>query len=271
MDEHFQPENLLQATQAVLFKSTITSVNGWWPSFGAELTNLLLSSCEIALPVLLGMLRHTPNLTNLSPGSINYASVEEVEIDFRLEKLEHLDCDEVFDIYERIFPRLRKLELAYELEDEESVCRLLQSVQETLKVLVCDLSPFMLEQLASMDRLRLTEAVVPVADGDEVVRLSRIQPTIEKLRATASNEVRRVSISIASICIISSVSTGSLQNRTEPNQAEGNLGRSGRARRSGAHVPGRNASADVATSRRTGGDRFELETLQKCQFDQLEV
>ncbi|XP_038114000.1 uncharacterized protein LOC119767965 [Culex quinquefasciatus] len=188
MDEHFQPENLLQATQAVLFKSTITSVNGWWPLFGAELTNLHLSRCEIALPVLLGMLRHTPNLTSLGPGSINYASVEEEEIDFRLEKLEHLNCDEVFDIYEKIFPRLRKLELSYEQEDDESVCRLLQSVQETLKFLFCDITPFMLEQMALMDRLRLTEAVVPIADGDQVVQLSRIQPTIEKFRATASNE-----------------------------------------------------------------------------------
>ncbi|KAL9704762.1 hypothetical protein quinque_008280 [Culex quinquefasciatus] len=190
MDETFQPENLLPASRTRLNHSKIICVETWWPAFGAALTELTLYHCEIGLSVLLGMLREAPNLISLSLYGIEYSSVEEIEANFRLEKLEVLSCNRLFDIFRRIFPRLRVMDLAFDVSGEEGVtaCRLLRSVQGTLKELECNFTQFMLEQIASMDQLQLTN----IADrGEEnlAVQLSLMQPLVRVLSLTATNEV----------------------------------------------------------------------------------
>lgn len=191
MDERFQPENLFPALLASCDECKINSVDGWWPSFGAVLTSLSLWSCKIALPTLLTMLRRTPNLNSLYLDGIEYTSVEETEADFRLEKLEYVGCEQLFDVFVIIFPKLKHLCLASKLNggDEAKACRLITSVQGTLKHLMCYVTPFMLEQIASMKRLQLKN-VVHRGKGDLAVQLSRIQITIEELSITSTtNEV----------------------------------------------------------------------------------
>ncbi|XP_038110135.1 uncharacterized protein LOC119767013 [Culex quinquefasciatus] len=190
MDEQFRPENLFPASRAEFCTTWIISVDGWWPSFGAGLTELCISSCRITLPVLLGMLKKTPNLTCLSLGHVESTSAEEINVDFRLEKLECLSCAMISDVYGNIFTRLRELNLEIELEngEDEKVCRVLQSVQGTLQQLDCQLTPFMMEQMASMDRLQLKKVAVRQAVGDLVVELSQIQGSIEHLVVIATVE-----------------------------------------------------------------------------------
>ncbi|KAL1398585.1 hypothetical protein pipiens_008843 [Culex pipiens pipiens] len=121
MDETFQPENLLPASRTRLNHSKIICVETWWPAFGAALTELSLYHCEIGLSVLLGMLREAPNLISLSLYGIEYSSVEEIEANFRLEKLEVLSCNRLFDIFRSIFPRLRVMDLAFDVSGEEEL------------------------------------------------------------------------------------------------------------------------------------------------------
>lgn len=138
------------------------------------------------------MLEKTPNLTCLSLGHVESTSAEEINVDFRLEKLECLSCAMISDVYGNIFTRLRELNLEIELEngEDEKVCRVLQSVQGTLQQLDCQLTPFMVEQMASMDRLQLKKVAVRQAVGDLVVELSQIQGSIEHLVVIATVEVR---------------------------------------------------------------------------------
>lgn len=147
----------------------------------------------MALPTLLGMLKVTLNLTELLLVSIKYTSVEEIEVDFRLEKLRDLSCELVFDVFIEIFPRLRYLDLRAIPEDEEdTACRLLQSVQSTLTELICYFSPSMLERIASMSQLRLTQ-VFHLGEQETAVQLSQIkrfQESIEKFYVRAENAVR---------------------------------------------------------------------------------
>ncbi|KAL1398192.1 hypothetical protein pipiens_000224, partial [Culex pipiens pipiens] len=191
LDQRYYPVNLLPAPSASLYDAKIITIDAWWPSFGPGLTKLFLDGCDIALPTLLGMLKETPNLTELLLVYIKYTSVEEIEVDFRLEKLQDLSCDSVFDVFIEVFPRLRYLDLRAIPEDEEdTACRLLQSVQCTLTELTCYFSPSMLERIASMSQLRLTQ-VYHLGKQETAVQLSQIkrfQDSIEKFDVTAENE-----------------------------------------------------------------------------------
>uniref|UniRef100_A0A8D8ADD8 (northern house mosquito) hypothetical protein n=1 Tax=Culex pipiens TaxID=7175 RepID=A0A8D8ADD8_CULPI len=188
-DEQFSPENLFPASCATLFRATIVTVDAWWPPFGAGLTELFLGNCEVALPVLLGMLKETPNLTKLTLGGINYTTAEEVEVDFRLDKLDYLASDWVFEVFRNMAPRLRRLKLSSELDEEQEAkaCRLLEAVQGTLRELEGNLTPFMLKKIAGMDRLEL-KSLVHRGEADLAVQLSRMKLSIEELDVIADNE-----------------------------------------------------------------------------------
>uniref|UniRef100_A0A1Q3EVX1 F-box domain-containing protein n=1 Tax=Culex tarsalis TaxID=7177 RepID=A0A1Q3EVX1_CULTA len=190
VDDRYRPESLLPAPCAEFCRAKIISVVSWWPSFGAGLTELNFDICDIALPVLLAMLKETPNLACLTLGHVESATDEELNADFRLEKLECLYCQQIFDVFGSVFTRLRELNLESQLDDIEAtiVCRFFRSVQGTLKDLDCQLIPLMLEQMASMDRLRLTKVAVRLAGGDLAVQLSQIQSSIESLNVIAFNE-----------------------------------------------------------------------------------
>ncbi|KAL1404685.1 hypothetical protein pipiens_018761 [Culex pipiens pipiens] len=121
---------------------------------------------------------------NLFPAT-SYTSTEESQVDFRLEKLEYLDCTEVIPVFESIFPRLRTILLIRKPDDEAKACRLLNSVQGTLKVLDIDLTPFVLKQMASMNRLQLTTLILHGNDN-LIVQLSRTQVAVEVLFITAA-------------------------------------------------------------------------------------
>uniref|UniRef100_A0A8D8FQZ3 (northern house mosquito) hypothetical protein n=1 Tax=Culex pipiens TaxID=7175 RepID=A0A8D8FQZ3_CULPI len=185
IDDRFQPENLFPATSVRFSASRILAVGAWWLTFGARLTELSVGSCEIKLPAFLQMLRGTPNLANLSLCFNKYTSTEESQVDFRLEKLEYLDCTEVIPVFESIFPRLRTILLIRKPDDEAKACRLLNSVQGTLKVLDIDLTPFVLKQMASMNRLQLTTLILHGNDN-LIVQLSRTQVAVEVLFITAA-------------------------------------------------------------------------------------
>ncbi|XP_039432681.1 uncharacterized protein LOC120415277 [Culex pipiens pallens] len=190
MDQRYYPGNLFPAPSASLRDAKIITVDAWWPSFGPGLTVLSLGGCEIALPTLLGMLKETANLTELILVGIKYTSVEEIKVDFRLEKLRDLSCESVFDVFIDIFPRLRYLNLTTMSEHEEDrACRLLQSVQSTLTELTCYFSPSMLERIASMSQLYPTH-VFHLGEKKTVVQLCQIkmfQESIEDFCVTADN------------------------------------------------------------------------------------
>ncbi|KAL1398582.1 hypothetical protein pipiens_008840 [Culex pipiens pipiens] len=189
MDETFQPENLLPASRTRLNPSKIICVESWWPAFGAALTELSLCFCEIGLPVLLGMLRATPNLISLSLDITEYNSDEVIGADFRLEKLESLFCRRVLDIFGDIFPRLRKVEFLLVEDDDNdeeiAACLLMRSVQGTLKNLSCYLTQFIVDQICSMDQLKL-ETVDDLSNSDLAVQLSQMQPSIRVLSCQAA-------------------------------------------------------------------------------------
>lgn len=194
IDDQFQPESLFPATSARFAASRILAVGAWWLTFGARLKELSLWSCEIKLPAFLRMLRGTPNLANLSLSFNKYTFTEESQVDFRLEKLKYLYCTEVIPVFESIFPRLRTINLICKPSDEAKACRLLNSVQGTLKVLDIDLTPFVLKQMASMNRLQLTTLILRGNDN-LLVQLIRMQVAVEVLFITcATNEVRNIKI-----------------------------------------------------------------------------
>ncbi|KAL9704760.1 hypothetical protein quinque_008278 [Culex quinquefasciatus] len=173
-----------------LNESKIICVESWWPAFGAALTDLSLYHCEIGLPVLLGMLRATPNLISLSLDITEYNSDEVIGADFRLEKLKSLFCRRVLDIFGDIFPRLRKVEFLLVEDDdndeEMAACLLMRSVQGTLKNFKCYLTQFIVDQICSMDQLKL-ETADDLPDSDLAVQLSQMQPSIRVLSCHAAD------------------------------------------------------------------------------------
>uniref|UniRef100_A0A8D8NDF9 (northern house mosquito) hypothetical protein n=1 Tax=Culex pipiens TaxID=7175 RepID=A0A8D8NDF9_CULPI len=184
------PQHLYPVSRAFLDDSRIIAVDSWWPSFGARLTVLDLFNCEVALPNLLGLLRQTPNLTNLFLEHIRYTSVEEtISADFRLEKMQYLDSETVFEFFGHIFPRLFKFTKNFPHEEGEDVkmCQFLRPIQCYIQKLTCPLTSTMVDQMAEMSELHLN-SVNNRSEDDSSVKLSRIQPSIEEL-TTISTDV----------------------------------------------------------------------------------
>lgn len=186
MNRKFRPENLFPAIFALLQQNKIIRIGLWWPSFGERLTTLFIWNCEISLPTFLEMLRYTPNLSELDMRGAIYTSTDEPRTaDFKLHKLHTLDVGftaRAFDVYSKIFPSLtsliapKRLNNAHQLES----CHLIRSVQTTLEKLAIRFTPFVLDQMSSMDQLRL-RTVFLSGESNNAVMLSRIQPSIEQL------------------------------------------------------------------------------------------
>ncbi|KAL1397953.1 hypothetical protein pipiens_009345 [Culex pipiens pipiens] len=189
LDGGNEPQHLYPASRAFLDDSRIISVDSWWPSFGARLTVLDLFNCEVALPNLLGLLRQTPNLTNLILEHIRYTSVEEtISADFRLEKMQCLSSETVFEVFGHIFPRLSEFTKNFPHEEGEDVkmCQFLRPIQCYIQNLTCPLTSTMVDQMAEMSELYLN-SVDNRSEDDSSVKLSRIQPSIEKLTTISTD------------------------------------------------------------------------------------
>lgn len=186
MNRKFRPENLFPATFALLQQNKIIRVGLWWPSFGERLTTLFIWNCEISLPTFLEMLRYTPNLSELDiRGAICTYTDEPRTADFKLHKLHTLDVEftaRAFDVYSKIFPSLTSLIAPKRLNNTHQLesCHLIRSVQTTLEKLAIRFTPFVLDQMSSMDQLRL-RTVFLSGESYNAVMLSRIQPSIEQL------------------------------------------------------------------------------------------
>lgn len=189
LDGGNEPQHLYPASRAFLDDSRIISVDSWWPSFGARLTVLELFNCEVALPNLLGLLRQTPNLTNLFLEHIRYTSVEEtISADFRLEKMKLLCSETVFEVFGHIFPRLSEFTKNFPHEEGEDVkmCQFIRPFQCYLQYLTCPLTSTMVDQMAEMSELYLS-SVDNRSEDDSTVKLSRIQPYIEELTTISTD------------------------------------------------------------------------------------
>lgn len=109
-------------------------------------------------------------------------------MNFKLDKMEDLDLyfEELFEIYVRIFPRLRRFSYDQLETDWDGIRdRLIQSMQGTLQHLGFYPTAKLLQAMTSMDLLRLSSVTLftHMQDHDQhdAARLCRIQPSLERL------------------------------------------------------------------------------------------
>lgn len=171
-----------------LTRAQIVTVGSWWRPLGERLTCIEMRDCRVALGTLLKMLRCTPNLRRLSLRYTAFTCKEEPLVNFKLEKMEDLDLyfEELFEIYVRIFPRLRRFSYDQLETNWDGIRdRLIQSMQGTLQHLGFYPTAKLLQAMTSMDLLRLSSVTLftHMQDHDQhdAARLCRIQPSLEQL------------------------------------------------------------------------------------------
>ncbi|XP_038105044.1 uncharacterized protein LOC6050204 [Culex quinquefasciatus] len=180
-NERFHPESLPPVTGFCVNWSTIEDVDCWWPSFGERLTRIKLGYGSVTLNLVVGMLRHTPNLTHLHLSRFRETSEEEPVVDFQLERMEELYLEySICDAFVETFPRLRNLKMDLNEGYQEITARLMNFVQGTLEELDFKATPYLMKEIAKMERLKLK--TLRFKGGCEfAVQLSRIQPSLEKI------------------------------------------------------------------------------------------
>ncbi|XP_039439139.1 uncharacterized protein LOC120420218 [Culex pipiens pallens] len=171
-----------------LNRANIVTVDSWWRSLGERLTCIEMRDCRVALGTLLGMLRCTPNLRRLSLRYTAFTCREEPVVNFKLDRMEELDLyfEELFEVYVRIFPRLRRFSYDHMETDWDGIRdRLIQSTQGTLQHLEFYPTAKLLQAMTSMDRLRLSSVTLftHMQDHDQhdAARLCRVQQSLERL------------------------------------------------------------------------------------------
>ncbi|XP_039448362.1 uncharacterized protein LOC120427552 [Culex pipiens pallens] len=189
LDWCHEPENLPPAANVTMQTVKILEVDSWWPWFGSGLLSIALYGCEVALSTLLEMLRGAPNLEWLNLGDTVYSSVEAGAVDFRLDRLTHLSCRTVFNVFGQICTRLEELDVQpdQEIFNEEALCIVIQSSQRTLKQLTSHLTPYMLNQIAGMRALKL-DKFDQVGGQASAAQFSQMQRFIKDLTIIATGE-----------------------------------------------------------------------------------
>ncbi|XP_039439162.1 uncharacterized protein LOC120420239 [Culex pipiens pallens] len=192
LDENFRPF-IAPAAEVQLEAVRIVTVDSWWPT---HLTCVRMRGCHVSLESFLGMLRRTPNLTQLGLLFVEFASGGNGGVvDFRLERLESLELiqysDDLLDLFGRLCPRLRELSLEDDGEHDRATARLIESVQDTLQRLKLWMTPYVLQKMSLMERLQLKSVELTDLQEDEyALSLSRFQPSLEELLVT----IRRNSV-----------------------------------------------------------------------------
>ncbi|EDS43987.1 conserved hypothetical protein [Culex quinquefasciatus] len=192
LDENFRPF-IAPAADVQLEAVRIVTVDSWWPT---HLTCVRMRGCQVSLESFLGMLRRTPNLTQLELIYVEFTSGGNPEVvDFRLERLESLELiqysDDLLDLFGRLCPRLRELSLEDDGEHDRVTARLIESVQDTLQRLKLWMTPYVLQKMSLLERLQLKSVELTDLQEDEyALSVSRFQPSLEELLVT----IRRNSV-----------------------------------------------------------------------------
>ncbi|XP_038105719.1 uncharacterized protein LOC6052317 isoform X1 [Culex quinquefasciatus] len=182
-------------------KYSILTVDGWWADVGLKLRELRLECCRMALGVLYGMLRATPNLKVLVLDSVKLSGTDEP--DFQLGRMESLTvCHASYEGkvwrdclagFERLFPRLEELTLNTGFDPAQTdILHAIRTLQTTLKHL--DLprkfsGAAFLAELGGMQQLRLKSITLEnfPDELDQWTRFCRMQPQLEMLTVTVNN------------------------------------------------------------------------------------
>ncbi|KAL9708387.1 hypothetical protein quinque_011905 [Culex quinquefasciatus] len=167
LDTDYQPVMAdVPIRAAILSLVEIVAIDAWWPALGSGLTTLRLFDCKVALARLVDMLRHTPNLVNLTLKSLEYTSLECADPDFRLDRLEKLRIkeDSMFEALIPICPKLKRffLESGYSEDSRDSMCcKLIKNVRLTLEELDFTLSEYGNRYLFGINEVQASEPIFP--------------------------------------------------------------------------------------------------------------
>ncbi|KAL1373923.1 hypothetical protein pipiens_018369 [Culex pipiens pipiens] len=168
LDTDYQPEMAdVPIRAAILSLVEIVAIDAWWPALGSGLTTLRFFDCKVALARLVDMLRHTPNLVNLTLKSLEYTSLECAAPDFQLDRLEKLRVmeDSMFEALIPICPKLKRLfpESCYSEDSKDSMCcKLIKNVRLTLEELDITLSEYGNQYLFGINKLQAkSEPIFP--------------------------------------------------------------------------------------------------------------
>ncbi|KXJ83098.1 hypothetical protein RP20_CCG009108 [Aedes albopictus] len=168
-----------------------------WRSLGDNLQDLTLNDCSLSGDTLVRMLKFTPNLRYLALKTTKFEDfhIQDVVVDFKLEKLETLTLrsifvyDECFDMFKKICPRLKVLKLNYSSFEGwgEKLVQFVQTVRTTLEGInlsYTKVGATLLQKISTIERLRLKKISLKSSydlKQRDIIHLSRVQPTIVHL------------------------------------------------------------------------------------------
>uniref|UniRef100_A0A1Q3F3J8 F-box domain-containing protein n=1 Tax=Culex tarsalis TaxID=7177 RepID=A0A1Q3F3J8_CULTA len=194
---------VLAKSKSVYTKATLKAVaiedaaETLWCALGEDLQDLTLNDCTISGETLVRLLRCTPNLRYFALKTTKFEEfhIDNVSVDFRLDKLETLTLrsifvyDECFTMFRQICPRLKVLKLNYSSFEGwgEKLVQFVQTVRGTLEGInlsYTKIGATLLHKLATIERLRLKKISLKSSydlKQRDIIMLSRQQPSIVHL------------------------------------------------------------------------------------------
>lgn len=200
--EGCERSRVLSKSKSCYAKATLKAVaieesHTLWSSLGDNLHDLTLNDCSLSGDTLIHMLKLTPNLRYLALKTTKFEDfhIQDVVVDFKLEKLETLTLrsmfvyDECFDMFKKICPRLKVLKLNYSSFEGwgEKLVQFVQAVRSTLEGInlsYTKVSATLLQKISTVERLRLKKISLKSSydlKQRDIIQLSRVQPTIVHL------------------------------------------------------------------------------------------
>uniref|UniRef100_A0A8D8MA64 F-box/LRR-repeat protein 20 n=2 Tax=Culex pipiens TaxID=7175 RepID=A0A8D8MA64_CULPI len=163
VDEHYEPGHVMgSAARVALEKVEIVGVGFWWRSLGERLTSLSLNNCKLSLPILLGMLKFTPNLKSLELRTkfCFATAVGDASDGVKLTKLEELTLLSAKNVtmFGPLCPRLKRFRILANLQrgdDDRNVAQFLQAVQHTVEDVDVYLTADLLRYVTELEQLQL--------------------------------------------------------------------------------------------------------------------
>lgn len=184
-------------TKATLKAVAIEESDSLWRSLGENLQDLTLNDCSLSGDTLVQLLKLTPNLRYFALKTTKFEDfrIQDVAVDFKLEKLETLTLrsifiyDECFDMFKQVCPRLKVLKLNYSSFEGwgEKLVQLVHTVRSTLEGInlsYTKVSATLLQKISTIERLRLKKISLKSSydlKQRDIIQLSRVQPTIVHL------------------------------------------------------------------------------------------
>lgn len=170
IEPDYIPVHLPSVPKAHFESCKINSMGSWWPQFAQGLTEVVFSSCKVALPDLLGMLRNTPNIKCLEVSDYDETKESPTAADFRLDKVEKLELDgrnitQLSEVFLDVCRNLKSLKITWNFYGNHDdhvqplkMAKFVNDLRNTLTELYINCSDEIMAELLKLDGLKLKKA-----------------------------------------------------------------------------------------------------------------